>query len=229
MTKAREHKFSRVINPVRPRHDDGEEIPVAAMAYGGAELESQLRSLLKALKAVRQGDFSVRLPVQADGVLAELALAFNEVVGMNESIANEMIRVSRNVGEEGLLNERATLPTSGSWKASIDSINSLINSLAQPTIEVGRVIAAVAEGDLTKKMTLEIEGRPLKGEFQRIGTQVNTMVTQLSSFSAEVTRVAREVGTEGKLGAHRAVTSNPERDSIIKTHLAGNDIQPLAA
>ncbi len=183
---------------------------------GGAEAESgavDLKAvhgdrvrLLNALKAVKQGDFSVRLPVDKGGIMAEIAILFNDVVGINESLANEIIRVSKIVGEEGKLTERASLgQVAGSWKASVDSINALVNNLAQPTTEVGRVITAVAEGDLTKKMRLEIEERPLKGEFLRIGTRVNTMVDQLSSFAEEVTRVAKEVGTEGKLGGQAEV------------------------
>src|SRR6202046_5936460 len=93
----------------------------------------------------------------------------------------------------------------GAWATSIDSLNSLIDDLVRPTTEVARVIVAVAEGDLSQKMALEIEGRPVKGEFARIGATVNSMVDQLSSFAAEVTRVAREVGTEGKLGGQAQV------------------------
>ncbi|HHT9138194.1 MAG TPA: HAMP domain-containing protein, partial [Candidatus Wunengus sp. YC60] len=183
---------------------------------GGAEAESgaiDLKAvhrdrvrLLNALKAVKQGDFSVRLPVDKGGIMSEIAMMFNDVVSLNENLANEVIRVSKIVGEEGKLTERASIGTvTGMWKAKIDSINGLINNLAQPTTEVGRVISAVAEGDLTKKMRLEIEERPLKGEFLRIGTRVNTMVDQLGSFAEEVTRVAKEVGTEGKLGGQAEV------------------------
>src|ERR1700692_382247 len=104
------------------------------------------------------------------------------------------------------MTERATLSgANGAWATSIDSVNSLIDDLVRPTTEVARVIVAVAEGDLSQKMALEIEGRPLKGEFARIGTTVNAMVDQLSSFAAEVTRVAKEVGTDGKLGGQADV------------------------
>src|SRR4030067_415648 len=147
---------------------------------GGAEAESgaiDLKAihkdrvrLLNVLKAVKQGDFSVRLPVDRGGIMAEIAMLFNDVVGLNESAANEIIRVSKIVGEEGKLTERASIGNvTGSWKAKVDSINALINNLAQPTTEVGRVISAVAEGDLTKKMRLEIEDRPLQSEFTRVG------------------------------------------------------------
>src|SRR4029450_12301917 len=103
-------------------------------------------------------------------------------------------------GREGKMTERAQLKNAkGSWAASVASVNSMIEDLVRPTIEVSRVLGAVAEGDLTQKMSLKIDGRPVRGEFFRIGTTVNTMLDQLSSFAAEVTRVAREVGTEGIL------------------------------
>ncbi|MEJ7717572.1 MAG: HAMP domain-containing protein [Thermoleophilaceae bacterium] len=164
-----------------------------------------LRELLDALRAARDGDFSVRLP-EGRGVTGEIAAAFNQLVERNASVTEEIGRVSRLIGGEGQLTERASLDVpGGDWSTQIDSVNSLIEDLARPTTEVGRVIVAVAEGDLSQKMALEIEGQPVKGAFLRIGTTVNTMVDQLSSFADEVTRVAREVGTEGKLGAQAQV------------------------
>jgi HAMP domain-containing protein/signal transduction histidine kinase/ActR/RegA family two-component response regulator len=189
-------------------------------------LDEQLRSLLAALSAVRQGDFSARLSFdlaprhgtqaandpQADGdraigqLMSAIAREFNAVVALNEAFASQMVRVERVVGREGRMTERASLrEQSGGWAASIGSINALIGDLVQPTTEVARVISAVAAGDFTQKMALEIEGQPVKGEFLRIGTTVNGMVDQLSSFAAEVTRVAKEVGTDGKLGGQAAV------------------------
>src|SRR6201999_1415602 len=107
---------------------------------------------------------------------------------------------------EGRMTERAVLPDAdGAWATSIDSVNALIDDLVRPTTEVARVIDAVAQGDLSQKMALKIEGQPVKGEFQRIGTTVNAVVDQLSSFADEVTRVAREVGTDGKLGGQAKV------------------------
>ena len=130
-----------------------------------------------------------------------------------------MVRVERVVGREGRMTERVALrEMNGGWAASVGSINALIGDLVQPTTEVARVISAVAEGDFTQKMALEIEGQPVKGEFLRIGTTVNSMVDQLSSFAAEVTRVAKEVGTDGKLGGQADV---PE----ARRHLAGPDRQ----
>jgi len=170
----------------------------------------QLLPLLEALQSARDGDFSKRLPRPkrgaGDDTLDEIYLAFNEVIGLNSAMADEIARVGRIVGREGRMTERAYLKDAqGSWAANNDSINQLIEDLARPTTEVARVITSVAQGDLSQKMALEIEGTPVKGEFLRIGTTVNTMVDQLSSFADEVTRVAREVGTEGKLGGQAKV------------------------
>ncbi|MFN2548148.1 MAG: HAMP domain-containing protein, partial [Myxococcales bacterium] len=169
--------------------------------------EPRLKQLLDALTAAQHGEFDVRLPfARGSGLMAEIARAFNSVVARNEALTTEIVRLERVVGREGRMTERASLgDVSGSWKTSVNSINALIADLVQPTTEVARVLVAVAEGDLTQKMALEIEGQPVKGEFLRIGTTVNAMVDQLSSFAAEVTRVAREVGTEGKLGGQAEV------------------------
>ena len=105
------------------------------------------------------------------------------------------------VGKEGKITQRAQVRgASGGWDSKLRAVNELIDDLVQPTTEIARVIGAVAKGDLSQTMALEIDGRPLRGEFLRIGKVVNTMVDQLGSFASEVTRVAREVGTEGKLG-----------------------------
>jgi HAMP domain-containing protein/signal transduction histidine kinase/ActR/RegA family two-component response regulator len=168
---------------------------------------SHLNKLLKAMSAAGDGDFTVRLPIGADdGILGKLAEKFNEVVERNEAMAREIARVEQAVRQEGLMTERATLQgANGGWRLILTSVNSLIGGLVQPTTEVARVISAVAEGDLSQKMALEIHGQPVKGEFLRIGTTVNVMVDQLNSFASEVTRVAREVGTEGKLGGQADV------------------------
>ncbi|MBD2101479.1 HAMP domain-containing protein [Leptolyngbya sp. FACHB-261] len=169
-------------------------------------LKKQLQGLLEALEAAREGDFSARLPVEDEGLMGDIARTFNEVVGLNERMSDEMIRVGRVVGREGRMTERASLgPVKGAWANKIDSLNTLIGDLVQPTAEWARVLTAVADGDLSQKMPLEIEGVPVKGEFLRIGTTVNTMVDQLNSFASEVTRVAKEVGTEGKLGGQADV------------------------
>jgi HAMP domain-containing protein/signal transduction histidine kinase/CheY-like chemotaxis protein len=174
-------------------------------AYGDIS-EGDLSALLAALRAARAGDFSPRLSVEGSGQLAEVAEAFNELMEFNDGMAEEIVRVGRIIGREGRMTERASLPDAGgAWTTSVDSLNSLIDDLVRPTTEVARVIVAVADGDLSQKMALKIGGQPVKGEFLRIGTTVNTMVDQLSAFADEVTRVAREVGTEGKLGGQAQV------------------------
>jgi HAMP domain-containing protein/signal transduction histidine kinase/DNA-binding response OmpR family regulator len=164
------------------------------------------RQLVTALRGLRRGDFTVRMPEDADGVDAEIASLFNDVVSLNEEMAQEFERLSQVVGKEGKINQRGRVKNArGGWETAIRSVNELIEDMVQPTAEVSRVIGAVAKGDLSQTMTVEIDGRPLRGEFLRIGKVVNTMVEQLGSFSAEVTRVAREVGTEGKLGGQANV------------------------
>jgi HAMP domain-containing protein/signal transduction histidine kinase/DNA-binding response OmpR family regulator len=163
-----------------------------------------LAELTAALAAARDGDFRTRLPVRGPG--AEAAVVFNELAARNEHLAKELERVRRVVGREGRLGERLRpSPGGGSWAASIDAANSLVDDLVRPTTEVGRVIAAVAQGDLSQTLELEIDGQPMRGEFLRMGRTVNKMVNQLSLFTSEVTRVAREVGTEGRLGSQAKV------------------------
>ena len=164
------------------------------------------RQLVSALRALRRGDFTVRLPEDVDGADGEIASLFNEVVGMNEAITQEFERLARVVGKEGKISQRARVRgASGGWDSKLRAVNELIDDMVQPTAEVSRVIGAVAKGDLSQSMTVEIDGRPLRGEFLRIGKVVNTMVDQLNGFANEVTRVAREVGTEGKLGGQAKV------------------------
>ncbi|RAK63048.1 HAMP domain-containing protein [Phenylobacterium kunshanense] len=169
------------------------------------EPEIDTAELLAALRAFRRGDFSVRLP-RASGLAGEIAEAFNDVVEQNDRMTREFERLGEVVGRQGKISHRAKLPAAqGSWAASVDAVNTLITDMIHPTAEVARVIGAVAKGDLSQTMDMENEERPLRGEFLRIGKVVNTMVGQLGSFAAEVTRVAREVGTEGKLGGQAQV------------------------
>jgi HAMP domain-containing protein/CheY-like chemotaxis protein/signal transduction histidine kinase len=167
---------------------------------------SRMKVLLQALRAIVNGDFSIRLDFSRDQVMAEIATAYNDMANLNSRVTDEFIRISEVVGREGNMTERASVANlAGGWQVQIESLNSLIVNLAQPTMEAGRVITAVARGDLSRQMALEIEGVPVKGEFQRIGIIVNTMVDQLNGFASEVTRVAREVGTEGILGGQAEV------------------------
>jgi HAMP domain-containing protein/signal transduction histidine kinase/DNA-binding response OmpR family regulator len=166
---------------------------------------NDLQLLLAALQALKRGE-AVRLPDADPGISGKIASAFNDVVALNTRWAEEVSRLSRVVGKEGKLKQRAILGDGqGFWRTSVESINSLIDDLVHPTSEVARVIGAVAQGDLTKSMALEVEGRELEGEFLRTARTINRMVDQLSTFAAEVTRVAREVGTEGKLGGQAKV------------------------
>jgi HAMP domain-containing protein/signal transduction histidine kinase/DNA-binding response OmpR family regulator len=162
--------------------------------------------LLSALAALKKGDFSVRLPMHWTGLAGKAADTFNEVVELNQRMARELDRLSRVVGKEGRIAQRASLgDVSGSWADAITSVNDLVSDLVHPTSETARVIGAVAQGDLSQTMALDMEGRPLQGEFLRTAKTINKMVTQLGSFASEVTRVAREVGTEGKLGGQAQV------------------------
>jgi HAMP domain-containing protein/signal transduction histidine kinase len=164
------------------------------------------KQLLSALGAFCRGDFSVRLPEDWTGIGGKIADAFNDVIATNGKIARELDRISRIVGKEGRITQRATIgDVSNCWAGSIASVNALIDDLVHPTSEMARVIGAVAKGDLSKAMETEIEGRPLEGAFLRTAKTVNTMVDQLGAFASEVTRVAREVGTEGKLGGQAKV------------------------
>ncbi|MDX6576711.1 MAG: hypothetical protein QOE96_2664 [Blastocatellia bacterium] len=162
--------------------------------------------LLKTLLAFKKGDFSARLPGDWTGEAGKIADTFNDIIELSDRTAKELDRVSRVVGKEGKIMDRATVPAAaGSWLRLVDSTNLLIDDMARPTSEMARVIGAVANGDLSERMTLEVDGRPLKGEFLRTVKIVNSMVDQLGSFASEVTRVAREVGTEGKLGGEAKV------------------------
>jgi CheY-like chemotaxis protein/signal transduction histidine kinase/HAMP domain-containing protein len=176
-------------------------------AKGTVQIPKQeLRLLLDALRSAKDGEVGLRLTPQNGGVMGDVAQAFNQLAERREALTDELKRVSKVIRREGKMTERAQLESAkGSWGESIDSLNSLIEDLVRPTIEVSRVLDAVAEGDLSQKMSLELDGRPVKGEFRRIGVTVNTMLDQLSSFADEVTRVAREVGTEGILGGQARV------------------------
>ncbi len=161
----------------------------------------------RARPRLKQGDARVRLPVEWTGVPGKVADAFNDVVELNERMAEELARLRAGVGKEGKLKQRAELRRRARLLARLRSsrVNALIDDLVHPTSEMARVIGAVAQGDLSQTMALEVDGRPLEGEFLRTAKTVNTMVDQLGSFASEVTRVAREVGTEGKLGGQAKV------------------------
>src|SRR5215467_7121213 len=164
------------------------------------------KALLQVLKEVNRGNFNVRLPDDWTGIGGKIADELNAIIETNGKIVQEFHRVSQAVGKKGKLSERASFSgATGGWKINIESVNGLINDLVRPTNEMARVIGAVAKGDLTQTVSLEAEGYPLKGEFLTAARTVNEMVGQLDAFAAEVTRVAREVGTEGKLGGQAVV------------------------
>jgi HAMP domain-containing protein/CheY-like chemotaxis protein/signal transduction histidine kinase len=172
------------------------------------ELDNELdvKALLSVLTALKKGDFSARMPADLTGMAGKIADTLNDIIESNELLSQGITDVSRVVGREGRLTQRAVIPSMlGGWATIVKSVNTLIDDLVRPTTEMARVIGAVAKGDLSQTMELDVDGRPLKGQFLRAASTANTMVEQLSSFASEVTRVAREVGTEGKLGGQANV------------------------
>src|ERR1041384_410215 len=168
---------------------------------GPVSTEQELRELLSVLLSVREGDFSVRVPGHWTGLWGKIADTFNDVVSANQAMATQLERVGQVVGREGKTRQRVRFTShAGAWAEMESSVNTLIEDLLWPTTEVTRALAAVAQGDLAQTMRLDVEGRPLQGEFLRSATIVNSMIKQLGVFTSEVTRVSREVGTDGKLG-----------------------------
>ncbi|MES2184080.1 MAG: HAMP domain-containing protein [Pseudomonadota bacterium] len=162
--------------------------------------------MLAAMIAYRNGDFSARLPIDWPDTDGRFAEAFNDTIGQTDRTSGEVHRLSATVGKDGRLTQRMSLPGAvGGWAATVDLLNTLIDDLVRPTTEISRTIGAVAKGDLGQSMDLQVDGRALKGEFLRSAKLVNSMIEQLSVFTSEVTRVAREVGTEGKLGGQAQV------------------------
>jgi HAMP domain-containing protein/signal transduction histidine kinase/CheY-like chemotaxis protein len=162
--------------------------------------------MLASMLAFRDGNFSVRLPSDWNGIDGQIAAAFNQAISYEDQLSREVERLSRIVGLEGRLKQRMSVPGAiAGWAAKVDCFNTLLDDLVRPTIEISRTVGAVARGDLGQSMELEVDGRPLEGEFLRSANLVNTMIGQLTVFTSEVTRVAREVGTEGKLGGQAQV------------------------
>ncbi|MET8471097.1 HAMP domain-containing protein [Streptomyces sp. NPDC006422] len=203
----------------KARAEGGQSLTKQRKGRGGSGTTTvdtaALNRLLAGLVAMRDGNFRKRLTVSGDGVMSEIAAVFNEVADRNLHLTGEMSRVRRMVGREGKLTERLeTGACEGSWAAAINASNALVDDLVRPVSEVGRVLSAVAEGDLSPRMELRAQvpegkpegnGHPLRGEFLKVGRTVNNLVDQLSTFTDEVTRVASEVGTEGKLGGQARV------------------------
>ena len=176
----------RVRSRERPVDDDPSEYMLA---------------LLAAMQAVEAGDFSVSLPVHWPGVEGKVAEAFNSIVQLNRRLAEDLQRVGVKVGREGQTRQRLTAANrQGAWAGMERSVNDLIDDLVRPVETMTEAMAGVAKGDLTRTVPLEADGRPLQGEFLRSASIVNRMIEQMGEFSSEVTRVALEVGTAGRLG-----------------------------
>ncbi|MER6510283.1 HAMP domain-containing protein [Nonomuraea sp. NPDC001636] len=160
--------------------------------------ESDLVPVLETLFSWRDGDFRRRVPHAPPGILSEVRLLLNEVADRREHLANELARVRKEVVKEGRFGERLTPgPGVGAWSESVESVNMLIDALVSPVSGAADVIDAVAKGDLSRRIDLD---RSARGEVRRLGKAINGMVDQLALFNSEVTRVAREAGTEGRLG-----------------------------
>lgn len=171
-----------------------------------ADAEFDPTVLLEVLTAVKKGDFSRHMPFDWTGVNGKIADTLNDIIDINDKIARELDRVSNTAGKEGKLAQQVSFgAVDGARAVQGDSINTFIFDLAMPTTEMARVIGAVAKGDLTQRVILDADGKPMRGEFMRTAKIVNTIVDQLESFASEITRVAREVGTEGKLGGQAEV------------------------
>jgi len=194
-------KALKKTSPVPAKNGDGNGLDgLKALA------REDLALVLAGLQTMRDGDFSVRLPVAWTGLKGKIADTFNDIVSSNERMAAELARVGQVVGREGRTRERARFQHArGAWGEMEISVNTLVEDLLRPTTDMTRAIGAVAQGNLAQTVRLDVGGRPLEGEFLRSATIVNTMIQQLGVFTAEVTRVAREVGTDGKLGGQAQV------------------------
>jgi len=174
--------------------------------------------LLSALAAFKEGDFSVRLPIDGTGLEGKIYDTLNGIFQLTHRLTNELVWISATVGREGKVNQRASLGTvSGGWVSCVDSVNQLIHDLVIPSTEVARVIGAVAKGDLSQRMAIAVDDRSLCGEFLHTAQVVNTMVEQLHSFASEVTRVAREVGMHGKLEGRPMSKTSPALGKLSRS------------
>src|SRR5665213_1347422 len=179
------------------------DIPLKkAPNLNGAHDDSlDLKELLKVLSLVKNGKLDVRMPVTQAGINGRICEVLNDIIDMNERLVAEISSAEVTIGKKGNLLKRIELPDAkGQWAHGVASLNSLISDLTSPTLEIAGMINSVANGDLSKQIPLEISGHPLKGEFLRIAKESNQMLSKLRLFSMEVTRVARQVGSEGKLG-----------------------------
>jgi signal transduction histidine kinase/HAMP domain-containing protein len=186
-----------------------------------SNLTAQVRSISQVATAVARGDLTQKINVEAKGEVAALAESINSMVDTLSAFAGEVTRVAREVGTEGMLGGQATVPNvAGTWKDLTDNVNSMANNLTGQVRNIAQVTTAVAQGDLSKKIDVDA-----RGEILELKTTINTMVDQLSSFAAEVTRVAKEVGSEGRLGGQaevEGVSGTWKRLTENVNELAGN-------
>ncbi len=181
-------------------------LPARAGRVGAEDKDDDMQRLLVGLQRLHDGDFSVRLRLRQGGKAQQIAQIFNSLARRNQGLAHEFGRVANLVGRQGRIAERASLKgMQGMWASMIEAQNSAVDDLVHTILEISRVIRAVASGDLSQTVPYDVAGRPVKGDLVRVGRAVNTMVDQLRSFAAEVTRVAKEVGIEGKLGGQAKV------------------------
>ncbi|WP_053696638.1 HAMP domain-containing protein [Streptomyces sp. NRRL F-5755] len=179
---------------------------VSPESSGDVVRAADLRPLLTALTSMAAGDFRIRLPMAQEGLVAELTAAFNQIAARNQHLSDELLRLRSEVVRQGRLDERMSAsPGPGTWATSVQAANAIIDALVIPTNQATQVLDAVAGGDLTQRVDLHDGNRPLRGDRRRLGRAVNRMVDQLSLFTGEVTRVARESGTEGRLGGRAKV------------------------
>jgi signal transduction histidine kinase/HAMP domain-containing protein/CheY-like chemotaxis protein len=201
--------------------DGSRQVPRTRARGAGKVGEPELRQLLVGLTAVRDGDFGTRLPDEAEGLLGEIATVFNGMVDQLSLFTSEVTRVAREVGTEGTLGGQAEVPgVSGTWADLTDSVNAMAGNLTTQVRDIAHVATAVARGDLSQKIDVDAQG-----EILQLKKTINTMVDQLSAFADEVTRVAREVGTEGNLGGQADVkgVSGTWRDLTDSVNfMAGN-------
>src|SRR5690606_33294586 len=185
---------------VAPTDDSGRRVYLAEPGM------TDFRELLRILIEIRDGNFSVRMPIDREGIHGKICDTLNDIISQNQMIIGEFTRARETIGKHGKLTHRIHCPNArGSWATGVEDLNTLISDLVHPTNEIARVISSVAQGNLSQEMPQEIGGHKLQGEFGRIAKEVNSMVKLLNLFSMEVTRVVREVGSEGKLGGQAKV------------------------
>ncbi|MES2874138.1 MAG: HAMP domain-containing protein [Bacteroidota bacterium] len=160
-----------------------------------------LKKLLNVLTQVKNGNLDIRMPVTQAGINGRICEVLNDIIHINQRLVSEISTAEVIIGKKGNLSKRIAMPEAkGEWAKGVNSLNDLITDLTSPALEIAGMINSVANGDLSKQIPLEINGQPLKGEFLRMAKESNQMLSKLQLFSMEVTRVARQVGSEGKLG-----------------------------